>query len=327
MQATSIADWSLLQREMYMTPQDVALDEASAAVKQSFFGIFCWGLAMTCIKTSVALTLLRLPPSSRFWRPFLWAVLAVQTTYFIGDTLYIFLKCRPLQGAWDLTVPGRECTSPETDVVVSSIGSTINIATDVSLSLAPMFMLWKLRRPRRERILVCGLTCMGLFASGSSVAKAVMVGQWPWATDPWALAVSIATWTIVEQFVAVLAACSPSLKGPIQRVLGKFGILLTEYGSRISFVGVSPTGRVAAVEPGSGGGAVRYEVPLDEEEGGMLEVGRSAPATFEEGRGEVGEKTEEDELGSGGSSRRVGAGRIPPAAGSSGDGGIIKETS
>ncbi|KAK0720214.1 hypothetical protein B0H67DRAFT_599766 [Lasiosphaeris hirsuta] len=240
--ACAIVDWALLEGEMFMTPQEITIPQTIAAIRLAYLAIPLWGLTMTLVKTSVALTLLRLPLNHGVWKPMLYSILVAQAIYFIGDTVYIFTKCRLLYGAWDFTQTAFcDCTSVYTDMLVSSVGSAINVTTDILLSLAPMFVLWKLRRPRRERILVCCLTGMGLFASGSSIAKAVMVGKWGSAEDPWALAMSIATWTIVEQFVAVLAACGPSLKGPIQRVLGRFGILLTEYGSHISFVTIPPS--------------------------------------------------------------------------------------
>ncbi|KAK5652138.1 hypothetical protein OQA88_10780 [Cercophora sp. LCS_1] len=228
--SAATTDFSLLLREIYLTPRYIPLSEAISAIRLAYLAIFMWGLAMTCIKTSIALTLLRIPLDHRAWRPFLYTVLAVQIIYFVADTAYIFAKCRPLPAAWDFTMlythPGARCPDIPTDVLVSSIGSALNVATDIALSVAPMVVLWRLRRPRRERLLVCCLTGMGLFASGASVAKAVMVGRWGKVEDMWALAMSIATWTVVEQFVALLAACSPSLKGPIEWLLGRFGVVL-----------------------------------------------------------------------------------------------------
>ncbi|KAK3326062.1 hypothetical protein B0H66DRAFT_600197 [Apodospora peruviana] len=254
--ASAITDWALLQSEMITTPSNISLEQAIWDVKLAYMAIPIWGLTMTCVKTSIALTLLRIP-QTRLSTVFLYLILAFQLIYFVGDTIYIFLKCQPLQAAWDFTVVGGKCLDIRIDVVVSNLGSAMNILTDVFLSLAPMLILWNLRRPLRERILVCFLTGMGLFASLASVVKLIMIQSWGNHPDPWALAMSLASWTIIEQFVAILAACSPSLKGPIQRMLGKFGILLTRYESHISFIHM-PT-RV--------GRGSKYERQVDEETG------------------------------------------------------------
>ncbi|KAK0753724.1 hypothetical protein B0T18DRAFT_397712 [Schizothecium vesticola] len=279
----AITDWAFLQRGMFLTPQSIPFDTVTSAIKQAYLGTFFWVLAMTCTKASIAVTLLRIPLVHRAWRPFLFTILSIQALYFIGDTIYIFVGCRPLHAAWDTSVVGAKCADVETDVLVSSIGSALNAMTDLLLSMAPMLVLAKLRLPRRERVLVCGLTGMGLFASGASVAKAVNVGRRGKAEDDWALAMSIATWTVVEQLVAVLAACSPSLKGPIENLLGRCGILLTGHrGSKVSFADMLRS------RSERNRGAREIEVDLPVEEG--MEI-RSGPVVFRDGE-DLEEKVE-----------------------------------
>ncbi len=225
----------MLAKEQFVQAQYISYKQATDAVVLAYFAIPMWCLSMTLIKTSVVLTLLRLP-LKRTWKIGLYALLGIQLTYWFANTIYIFAKCRPHHAAWDFTVAVRHCPSEDTDILVSSIGSAVNITTDFTLSVAPMFIFWKLRRPLRERILVCSLTGMGLFASAASIVKAVIVAQWTATEDRWSTAITIATWTITEQFVSVLAACSPSLKTPIEKMLNKFGIPLVEHDQNVSFV-------------------------------------------------------------------------------------------
>jgi hypothetical protein len=226
----------MLQFEMHMTPQTISISTATNAMKLAYLAIPVWNAAMTCIKISVALTLLRIPVN-RLWTVFLHTVASLQVAYFIGNSVYTFFACRPLAAIWDFSIADAICLGPASSRIASNVGSGINITTDLTLSLAPIVVLWNMRRPLRERILVCALMATGLFASAASIVKAVIVREWGDPNvDTWALATSIATWTILEQLLAVLAACSPSLKGPLQRLLGQFGILLTRYNSRISFI-------------------------------------------------------------------------------------------
>lgn len=190
---------------------------------------------MSFIKTSVVLTLLRLP-LRRAMKAVLYLLLTVQVGYGVGNAIYLFTKCRPYHSAWNFTVETRHCPSEQTDIVVSSLGSAINITTDVILSLAPMIILWNLRRPLRERILICSLTGVGLITTVCSILKAVIVADWTKDPDRWAASISVATWTVTEQFVSVLAACSPSLKQPIEKLMDRLGVPLVEHNSRISFV-------------------------------------------------------------------------------------------
>lgn len=220
---------------MFLWPQNITWEESLTAVTYAYFAIILWCFAMTLIKTSIVLTLLRLP-LRRTWKVMLYIILAVQLCFGFSNTMYNLFKCRPYHAAWDMSVYPRQCVSEHIDVIVSHLGSSMNIATDLLLSIAPMVIFWNLRRPLRERILICSLTGIGLFATVASIMKVVVITQWTAADDRWATAVSIATWTVTEQFVSILAACSPSLKKPIERLLDKLGIPLVESDQFISFV-------------------------------------------------------------------------------------------
>lgn len=225
----------MLEREQFFHAQFISYQQATDAAILAYFAIPMWCLAMTLIKISIVLTLLRLP-LKRAWKAGLFVLMGVQSTFWLANAVYLFAKCQPRNAAWDYTVPVRRCPSEQTDVVVSNIGSAINIATDIMLSVAPMLLFWNLRRPVRERILICSLTGMGLFASAASIVKVVVIAEWTTAPDRWATAISISTWTVTEQFVSILAACSPSLKTPIEKMLNKFGIPLVDRDPNISFV-------------------------------------------------------------------------------------------
>ncbi|KAK1749701.1 hypothetical protein QBC47DRAFT_395505 [Echria macrotheca] len=268
----SIASFSMLIPEMFTAPTFLTLATMTEAIKLAYLSVPLWNLAMTLIKTSVALTLLArfhpLTTTTHWWRPLLLFIITIQIIYFVANTVWTFTKCRPLTAAWDYSTLNATCLTLQADLIVSSVGSTVNISTDILLSLAPMVaVLWRLRRPRRERILICCLTGVGLVASGASVAKSVMVGNWApdRQLDSWANAVSIATWTVAEMFIAVFGACSPSLKGPIENILKKWGIMLDKGQGEVGFVTVTGDG----LGSGRGGRIVAVE-----------DIGRSKPVRF-----------------------------------------------
>ncbi|KAK4154082.1 hypothetical protein C8A00DRAFT_33107 [Chaetomidium leptoderma] len=228
----TIADWSMLLPMMVPKAGLISFEQSTLAGKNSWLAISVWGLSMTCIKLSIALTLLRIQGKERGWRIFLYTIMAVQVVYGIGNTLFnLVIACRPLEAAWNPFLPGASCVSYEVMRAVSNLGSSVNICTDVLLSLAPATFLRKLNRPLRERVFVCVLMGMGLFASVSSIVKTVIVKDWgdpATAEDFWAMGVSICTWTVLEQLLGVLAACVPAMKGIFQRCLGAMGVSLTE---------------------------------------------------------------------------------------------------
>ena len=233
-----VADWALLMPTMIVKPGPISWDTSLNAGKHSWLAIGIWGMAMTCIKLSIALTLLRIQGKERGWRIFLFTLMALQTIYGIGNLLFnTVICCRPLDAAWNSFkyLPETKCVSYEVQRGVSNVGSAINITTDVLLSLAPATFLRKLNRPLRERIFVCVLMGMGLFASVSSIVKTVIVKEYGADMiniDFWSLSVNICTWTALEMLLGVLAACVPAMKGILQACLGAMGVHLTENGSK-----------------------------------------------------------------------------------------------
>ncbi|KAK4641692.1 hypothetical protein QC761_512880 [Podospora bellae-mahoneyi] len=258
----AIADWSLLFPLMVPKPGYIPFSRGTEAGKHSWLAIPVWGLAMTCIKISIALTLLRIRGSERKWRVFLYTIIVILAIYGIGNTIFcLAIACQPLQAAWDVLTPGGRCVPVEIMKAVSDLGSGINITTDLLLSLTPITFLRKLNRPLRERVFVCVLMGMGLLASVSSIVKTVIIKDWGDPTaevdDWWAMGVSICTWTALEQLLGVLAACVPAMKGVFQRCLGGLGVDITVGGSKRQRSGQGGNYYLRTFGRGRGTGTVR----------------------------------------------------------------------
>ena len=196
----------------------------------SHIGIIVWGASTSAIKTSIALTLLRLL-RSRPWRLFLWVMIILQGAFFVGNTTWLLLRCRPLNQVWVFPPNPGACASEPNVRMASNITSAFNIATDIILSLIPLTFIVKLQRPVLEKILLALLMAIGLFASITSILKTVVVQHFGSPSEPDQMAVNVAlvTWTCAEQFLGVAAACLPSFKRPLQRFLKTLGIDVTSH--------------------------------------------------------------------------------------------------
>lgn len=246
----SIVDWGLLLPQQVPVAGLIPFDTAINNLKSGWLAIGVWGVSMTCLKVSIALTLLRIQQKSLSWRIFLYSIIFVQCAYGILNLFFnTVISCRPLSHAWDFTVPldQRKCVSNEVMRAASNTGSGVNITTDVLLSLAPAVFLRKLNRPLRERIFVCILMGLGLLASVSSIIKTVFVQRFYDPTYPFEdlmpLGASISTYTILEQFTGILAACIPAMKNIFQACLGKVGVSLHDSRSRPGRSGYYMNGR------------------------------------------------------------------------------------
>jgi hypothetical protein len=66
-------------------------------------------------------------------------------------------QCRPVQGAWNFTIE-PVCVDYVSYLYASS---AVNVATDLLLLVLPLPHLWKLKLPKKQRIILCVLLVGG----------------------------------------------------------------------------------------------------------------------------------------------------------------------
>lgn len=127
LKAAVIIDVSFMYPQMYTSPRLLTEEERFHARKYTFLTIPIWGVAISIIKSSIALTL-----------------------YCGSSRMYSGGRC-------PCGPPSRSCPSTFSAMfslpvlvmhIMSNLGSAINIGTDLLLSLAPIMFLWQLKRPR-----------------------------------------------------------------------------------------------------------------------------------------------------------------------------------
>ncbi|KAE9370243.1 hypothetical protein N431DRAFT_426637 [Stipitochalara longipes BDJ] len=222
----AVATWAMLLAVIaprLSSQPSVTLYEFEQVIKFGALAVPVDILSIACIKISVACLLLRFQ-QNRTERVFLYALIGVIIASHLSFFLFDLLQCIPLAASWDFSIQGARCVSHETFTKVSNSNTGITIATDFILSLFPITFLRQIRRPFLEKALIGVLMAMGLAASGVSVAKAVVVHQWASAVDSFAMGFKVSMLTCVELFIGIIAACSPSFKPIVQRLLASLGI-------------------------------------------------------------------------------------------------------
>jgi hypothetical protein len=239
----------------------IPIEQSIHAISLGWIGIGIWGVSMTCLKVSIALTLLRIQSKSLPWAIFLYSIIGLQVAYGVLNLIFnLGIACRPLAKAWDFRIVDGYCVPAEVMRAASNTGSGVNIVTDVLLSLAPAVFLRKLNRPLRERMFICFLMGLGLIASAWSIIKTVQVQKFYDPTLPFddlfPIGISISTYTILEQLTGILAACVPALKGILQSCLGSMGVSLTDSRSRPGRSGYIMSGRAGGTGTGTMPGGI-----------------------------------------------------------------------
>lgn len=141
-------------------------------------------------------------------------------------TVNIF-QCWPVPRMWDTTIPGH-CINV---MAFHLWNSSYMIATDVVLYVMPLVFTWNMQLQRTQRICLNVLFTLGwlvLAASGARVHAVWMQFHYPDFTYRYAV---IMTWGVVENHVAILVACAPSIKALLVRA---FPNLSTAFSKLVS---------------------------------------------------------------------------------------------
>jgi len=194
------------------------------AAKLIFISQFPWGWAVSCAKISIALLLLRFKKSTS-WRVFLYLMIALQVILAVIANIVQLAQCKPIAANWDPTIPGAQCWDPKFAQKGVYVQGSLSVFSDVVLSLIPISFLKELQRPMREKLVLGFLMGLGVFTASAVIVKMTVIGNFGDTTDPLWDIVTLATWSIVEAQIGIIAMCVPTLKGPMESVLRRLGVL------------------------------------------------------------------------------------------------------
>lgn len=193
--------------------------EATTGLKLNFATqpIYLW--AITTVKISIALFLLRITPNNTYKRS-LWGIIVFLIVYTAACFITLMLQCTNLAILWDPTTKAT-CWTPTTLRSLSYLNSSLNIATDLLFAILPIPMLWNVQiRGRVKASLIC-IMGLGVFACAAGIIKMTYLFNYGKTGDFLWDSANITIWTVTECNTGIIASCLPCLKPLFRRVLEK----------------------------------------------------------------------------------------------------------
>ncbi|QDS78057.1 hypothetical protein FKW77_003374 [Venturia effusa] len=202
--------------------QYITKAQLERAGQLGFISMVLWIWALTALKISVCLMLLRIKQTTR-WK-------AVQ--------------CIPVEANWtmSLRMSGHNCWSEQKQEIVTYAVSgkqrvrlvskkfvPVNgyaglfAITDIACALLPLLFILKIDRPLRERLTLSLLMAMGLFACACGIVKTCLVRGSLITRDPIWGGSSTALWTYAEEYIGIIAANIPCLKSLLEAFFHRRG--------------------------------------------------------------------------------------------------------
>jgi hypothetical protein len=162
--------------------------------------------ALMLVKLSIVVSYLRVFPTTLFRRT-MYALSAAIVSVWICSILVTIFQCKPVQGAWDFTLP-RNCLPI---VRFYYFTTAFSIFTDFLLCTLPLPVFWRLKVPARQKYVVSMLFAVGLFATVASALR-ISVLQGVESLDVTMGSVPTMKWSVVEVGTGIVCACIPCLK-------------------------------------------------------------------------------------------------------------------
>ncbi|KAF4624782.1 hypothetical protein G7Y89_g13387 [Cudoniella acicularis] len=172
------------------------------------YGSILYNYGTLFTKVSILLFYQRLP-ADRHFRVVIYVVMFITTGYCLSASYWFLYTCRPIRKFWDPTVPGT-CVNMIANYLANA---ALNAATDIVILILPIWLLWPLRLPARQKLGVTVVLMTGSFVCVVSIIRlAVVPSSLLNSPDFTWNSTSDTIWCIIELYTGIICACLPSLK-------------------------------------------------------------------------------------------------------------------
>ncbi|EJT76903.1 hypothetical protein GGTG_06817 [Gaeumannomyces tritici R3-111a-1] len=187
------------------------------AISGTFFG-----MSITFSKLSILAFYTRFAGTAGKHHKVAIYTLAIIVLIYGTVTSFQFLfDCQPIEKYWDFTITDGKCIDWIPLMVFNGV---MNSLTDAAILILPIWLLWRLRLPLRQRMGVMGVMMTGGLILGVSIARAVKTVEglsnpdFTWHTVP--LLAAIACETHLGLVCVCLLSAKPFLRKHFPKVLG-----------------------------------------------------------------------------------------------------------
>ncbi|KAI1377141.1 hypothetical protein F4677DRAFT_459487 [Hypoxylon crocopeplum] len=187
-----------------LQPSDQKLALKIYYIAQAFYK-----LTLNLTKASILLLYLRIF-LQRWFRISCYILLGVILCYMLATTASSIWQCTPISRAWDKSVPGT-CISITGNWYANA---GFSIATDVAILVLPMQPIFRSSLPKKQKWALVIVFALGIFVTITSILRMQTLDFSSTSSDP-TYDVASSTWTAIEENVAIICACLPMCKGPL----------------------------------------------------------------------------------------------------------------
>jgi hypothetical protein len=149
-----------------------------------------------------------------------WACVFVILGYALASIVATVFQCSPIQRAWDKAhyYPTGTCIDMTAFWYANAI---YNAVTDIVILASVPGVVWELRLPLRQRLGLTAVFGLGIFVFATSILRMTTLDRSSKAPDTTAGTLISTMWTTIEASTAIVCACLPMVRTPVQRLVPK----------------------------------------------------------------------------------------------------------
>ncbi|KAF2006698.1 hypothetical protein P154DRAFT_222962 [Amniculicola lignicola CBS 123094] len=214
-------------------------EKRTIVLKLQFAVQTTWIFTLALVRCSVGCSLLRFG-QEKWWRAVLYGLIGLQCCMSASWVIIQFGQCKPISYNWEM-VADIQCWNLNAIIDWGWASSAIYVTMDLILALFPTKFIRSLTRSPSEKILISCLMALGLLATIICGLKMTTFGSFG-KGDPMQGTIRPSMYAKIEEQIGIIASCLPALKGPVESLLKKYGILNEHMLTRPSFVDTVPMG-------------------------------------------------------------------------------------
>ncbi|KAI2465136.1 integral membrane protein [Annulohypoxylon bovei var. microspora] len=187
----------------------ISAPEQTLTLKLYYVAQAFYKLTLNLTKASVLLLYLRIF-LQRWFKISCYVLLSIILGYMVATTASSIWQCTPISRAWDKSVPGT-CISITGNWYANA---GFSIATDIAILVLPMQPIYRSNLPTKQKWALIIVFALGIFVTITSILRMQTLDFSSTSSDP-TYDVASSTWTVIEENVAIICACLPMCKGPL----------------------------------------------------------------------------------------------------------------
>ncbi|MCJ1470266.1 hypothetical protein MMC07_008911 [Pseudocyphellaria aurata] len=129
-------------------------------------------------------------------------------TYYVINFFVGLFYCTPPRKIWDPSVPGH-CLSAGAQITLFASAAALNVLSDVTMLVLPIFWISALQMPLRRKVAVSVVFATGIFACVASIMRLVFSVKLIHATDVTYVVVPLGLWSDAEVASGIICGCMP----------------------------------------------------------------------------------------------------------------------